>query len=82
MGKIGFGFKLLYENFKEIAEKEGQERIKIDFVIIITPNNSHFEITRYFLEKGINVVCDKPLNLKVEETKELTNLAGKRDPTP
>lgn len=45
----------------------------------MTPNNSHFEIAKAFLEKGINVVCDKPLTLKVEEAEELTNLAKKRD---
>jgi len=69
----------LYKNFKEMAEKEGARGDKIDFVIIVTPNNSHFEIARAFLEKGINAVCDKPLTLKVEEAEELTNLAKKRD---
>jgi predicted dehydrogenase len=62
-----------------MARKEGSKENKIDFVIIVTPNNSHFEIARAFLEKGINVVCDKPLTLKVEEAEELTNLARKRD---
>jgi len=30
-------------------------------------NNSHFEIAKAFIEKGINVVCDKPLTLEVKE---------------
>lgn len=69
----------LYKNFREMAEKEGAREDKIDFVIIVTPNNSHFEISKAFLEKDINVVCDKPLTLKVEEAEELTNFARKRN---
>jgi len=77
--KLGLDSGRLYKNFKEMAEKEGAREDKIDFVIIVTPNNSHFEIARAFLKKGINVVCDKPLTLKVEEAEELINLAKKRD---
>ncbi len=76
--KLGLDSERLYKNFREMTEKEGAREDKIDFVIIVTPNNSHFEIARAFLEKGINVVCDKPLTLKVEEAEELTNLARKR----
>jgi len=76
---LGLNSRRLYKNFKEMAEKEEAREDKIDFVTIVTPNNSHFEIARAFLEKGIHVVCDKPLTLKVEEAEELTNLSGKRD---
>jgi predicted dehydrogenase len=77
--KLGLDSERLYKNFREMTEKEGAREDKIDFIIIVTPNNSHFEIAKAFLEKGINVVCDKPLTLKVEEAEELTNLAKKRD---
>ena len=77
--KLGLNPGQLYKNFREMAEKERGKEDKIDFVIIVTPNNSHFEIARAFLEKGINVVCDKPLTLKVEEAEKLINLARKRD---
>lgn len=77
--KLGLDSERLYKNFREMTEKERAREDKIDFIIIVTPNNSHFEIAKAFLEKGINVVCDKPLTLKVEEAEELTNLAKKRD---
>ena len=77
--KLGLDSGRLYKNFREMTEKEGAREDKIDFVIIVTPNSSHFEIAKAFLEKGITVVCDKPLTLKVEEAEELTNLAKKRD---
>lgn len=59
--KLGLDSGRLYKNFREMSEKEGAREDKIDFIIIVTPNNSHFEIAKVFLEKGINVVCDKPL---------------------
>jgi len=76
---LGLEVRRLYENFNEMAEREGAREDKIDFVTIVTPNNLHFEIAKAFLEKGINVICDKPLTLKVEEAEELANLAKKRD---
>jgi len=76
---LGIETKRLYKNFREMAEKEGTRVDKIDFVVIVTPNSSHFEIARAFLQKGINVVCDKPLTLEVEEAEELENLMEKNN---
>jgi len=77
--KFGLDSGRLYKNYREMAGEEGAREDKIDFVIIVTPNNSHFKIAKAFLEEGINVVCDKPLTLKVKEAEELINLAKKRD---
>jgi len=76
---LGLECRRLYKNFGEMAEKEAARKDKIDFVTIVTPNNLHFEIARVFLEKGINVVCDKPLTLEVQEAEELVNFAKKKD---
>jgi len=76
---LGIDTKRLYKDFWEMAEKEQSRDDKIDFVVIVTPNSLHFEITKSFLEKGINVVCDKPLTLKTEEAEELVSLIEKND---
>ncbi len=34
---------------------------RIDFVSIVTPNVSHYEIAQTFLKAGFHVVCDKPM---------------------
>lgn len=34
---------------------------RIDFVSIVTPTDTHFEVARAFVEAGFHVVCDKPL---------------------
>ncbi len=67
----------LYKDYREMAEKEQSRDDKIDFAVIVTPNNLHYEIAKSFLEKGINVVCDKPLTLTIEEAEELVNLIEK-----
>jgi predicted dehydrogenase len=44
---------------------------RIDFVSIVTRNNTHVPIAKAFLEAGINVVCDKPLAFNLAEAKAL-----------
>ncbi len=65
----------LYESYKEMADTEGRRDDGIDFVSIVTPNNTHFQIAKIFLENGINVVCDKPLTTSADKAEELEKLA-------
>ncbi len=68
-----------YQTYREMAESEGKlpEDQKIDFVSIVTPNNSHFAIAKTFLEAGIHVVCDKPMTYTLEEAEDLVKLVEK-----
>ena len=59
---------------KEAALPEGE---RIDFVSIVTPNNTHFEIAKTFLEAGFNVVCDKPMTKTLDEAKMLRDIVAK-----
>lgn len=72
---LGVGKDRLYESYMEMAEAESKREDGIDFVSIVTPNSSHFTIARAFLEKGINVVCDKPLTTNYDEALQLQKLA-------
>lgn len=69
----------LYGSYKEMAEAESRRDDGIDFVSIVTPNNTHFQIAKSFLENGINVVCDKPLTTSAKEAKQLEILATAKD---
>lgn len=51
------------------SQRTGDERI--DFVSIVTPNHTHFEIAHAFAEAGIHVVCDKPLVHTSEQANRL-----------
>lgn len=68
----------LYADYREMAEKESARADGIDFVVIATPNQTHFPIAKLFLEHGIHVSCDKPVAMNVQEAKELEELAKKR----
>ncbi len=69
----------LYRNFEEMLTREGERPDKIDFVIIVTPNNTHYPIARLALERGIHVVCDKPLTTTSREAEELVRLAREKN---
>ena len=57
----------VYADFREMADKESARDDGIDFVSIMTANNTHYEIAKCFLEHGIHVICDKPLALRTVE---------------
>lgn len=73
---LGLSSERLYKNFEEMAVEEGSLAEPIDFVVIVTPNNTHYPIAKVFLENGINVVCDKPLTVTSEQSRELKELAA------
>jgi len=53
----------VYGTYEEMARAEAAlpPDQRIDFVSIVTRNNTHFAVAKTFLEAGFHVVCDKPL---------------------
>lgn len=68
-----------YPSYQTMIEEELKlpEGERIDFVSVVTPNVSHFEISKAFLEAGINVIQDKPMTFNVEQAKELVDVVEK-----
>jgi predicted dehydrogenase len=62
-----------YISYEEMLQKESELPIeeKIDFVTIVTPNFAHFAPAMMALEKGFNVVVEKPITLSLDEAKQL-----------
>jgi predicted dehydrogenase len=80
MGKnLSIAPERLYKTYEEMAEEESKRPDKIDFVVIVTPNASHYPAAKAFLSRGIPVVCDKPLAIETSEAQELADLAKKND---
>ena len=69
----------IYKDYIEMAETEKDRTDRIDFVVIVTPNVSHYAIAKAFLEAGIAVVCDKPLAMTTEEARQLCALAEQKE---
>lgn len=61
-----------FTDYKELLNYEG-----LDFVDICTPNYLHSIIAVEALEKGINVFCEKPDAVSVEEALKMQNAAEK-----
>ena len=76
---LGIDPERCYANYLEMAEKESQREDGIDFVVIVTPNNTHYEIAKKFLESGINVSCDKPVVTDLEQARDLQETAREHD---
>ncbi len=73
------------ENARSIAEKNNCEYFtdwrellgKVDAVSIVTPTETHSEIAREFLEKGIDVLVEKPFAKTLEEADKMIAAAQK-----
>lgn len=59
-----------YEDYQQMLDVE-----KPDVVHICTPNDSHYEIAMYAMQRGIAIVCEKPLTRTLEEARELAAYA-------
>ncbi len=65
----------IYADWRELI---ASERGKIDFLTICTTNESHYPIAKAALEAGMDVFCEKPLSLTLDEAQELGAIAKKR----
>ncbi|MDR2759647.1 MAG: Gfo/Idh/MocA family oxidoreductase [Spirochaetaceae bacterium] len=75
---LGIAPDRLYSTYEEMAEQEAKRPDKIDFVVIVTPNVSHYPAAKAFLSRDIPVVCDKPLTIEASEARELADLAKQK----
>ena len=82
VGLIGYGKwgKVLYKkliNFCDVkfictSRDDYKSKLKnLDWVVVATPDDTHFEIVKNCLRAGINVFCEKPLTPTEEQSKIL-----------
>lgn len=55
-----------YTDYREMLDKE-----KPDFVDIITPPSTHLEMCREAADRGIDIICQKPLSHAYDESSEI-----------
>ncbi|MGH7959997.1 MAG: Gfo/Idh/MocA family protein, partial [Opitutaceae bacterium] len=69
----------VYATYAEMAQKEAAlpSDQRVDFVSIVTRNNTHFAVAQTFLEAGFHVVGDKPLCLTLKEGLKLREIVRK-----
>lgn len=76
--QLGVSPQRTYRDFRAMASAEAQREDGIDLAVVATPNDSHIEIARAFIEAGIAVVCEKPLSNDSASSAELVRLADER----
>jgi len=68
---LGIAPDRTYASFADMAAKESARPDGIEAVSIVTPNDSHHAIARAFLDRGIHVICDKPMTTTLEAALDL-----------
>ncbi len=71
--------KRIYGTYLQMAKAEASlpRNQRIDFVSIVTPNDTHVPIASTFLKAGFNIICDKPLGISLTEARKLRALVRK-----
>ncbi len=79
--ELGLADGRVYPSYEAMAEAEAAlpEGERIEAVAIVTPNHLHHPVAKAFMERGIHVICDKPLTTTVEDAEELCRLAQEHD---
>ena len=65
------GILRAYATADELFEGERDNAEKIDVLAIMTPNNSHYDLSCRALECGFDVLCEKPLTNTLAEAEDL-----------
>jgi len=70
--QVGLDTRVHEDALRLISEQE------CDIVHVLTPPDSHYEIAKLAIEKGANVLVEKPMTLSLQETEDLYLLGEKK----
>ena len=73
--RLGLAADRAYGDWKEMLKGEKGRDDRVDLVTVATPNATHFEITKAYLENGFHVLCEKPMTMTVDEGEEIVNIS-------
>jgi predicted dehydrogenase len=62
----------VFTDYKDMIHQGG-----LDAIIVAAPDDLHYEITKQALGAGLNVLCEKPLALTVQQAREMYEEAEK-----
>ncbi len=68
-----------YSSYSEMIEQESRKPVgeRIDYALIVTPNNVHFDPAMKCIRAGIPVFCEKPLTVSLSEADQLVEAVEK-----
>lgn len=65
-----FAIPATYSTYQEMLEREA-----LDAVDVSTPNNLHYEASLAAIERGLHVICEKPMAMNREEARRMVTAA-------
>ncbi|MBM3457754.1 MAG: Gfo/Idh/MocA family oxidoreductase [Armatimonadetes bacterium] len=68
-----FGFRSAYEDADQMLAE-----VELDAVCVVSPHTLHYRHARAALERGLHVLCEKPMTTRAAEARELVQLAEAR----
>jgi len=69
-----FQIKQIYTDYERMLADDN-----VDFIYVASPNSLHYDYALRALQKGKNVICEKPFTSTVEETVTLIELAKQKN---
>ena len=75
--RLGIPADRAYGDWREMLAGEKGRPDRVDLVTIATPNATHYEITKAFLEAGIAVLCEKPMTMTLNEAEDIVATAAR-----
>lgn len=61
-----FGIQKTYESWREMLDRE-----ELDILQVASPNNEHAEIVLEAAERGIHVICEKPMAARLDQAQAM-----------
>src|SRR5262245_29787151 len=68
-----FGFRFATESAEELVSQRD-----LDAVVVTSPHTLHHEHARLALERGLHVLCEKPMCTRADHARELARLAKEK----
>ncbi|AKI00205.1 putative dehydrogenase [Hoeflea sp. IMCC20628] len=73
--RLGLDATRAYGDWREMLDGEKNRPDRVDLVTVATPNATHYEITKAYLEAGFHVLCEKPMTMTIEQGEDIVRTA-------
>ena len=73
--RLGLAADRSYGDWREMLAGEQGRPDRVELVTVATPNSTHYEISKAFLEAGFHVLCEKPMTVTEAEAEDLVKTA-------
>jgi predicted dehydrogenase len=74
--ELGIAADRVYDDFAAMARAEARRRDGVECIAIVTPNSTHAAASLAFIREGVDVICDKPMAMSLDESRAMERAAA------